>query len=61
MIEAMKVFIGVDTQANSMLKSVDVPDVHSIVDGLNAFFQSMPSFPVMGSDFKATILQFSKA
>ena len=45
--QSLKIKIRIDSQTDTVLKSVDVPNVHGIIDGLNSFFQSMPSFTVM--------------
>src|SRR3989440_9241419 len=57
----MEVEIRIDAHAEAVLHGVDVPDVHGVVDRLDALPQRVPRLAVMAARPEAVRLQFADA
>src|SRR4051794_39920940 len=58
---AMEVEIRVDAEREAVLDCVDVPDVHRVIDRLDALAQRVPRLAVMAARAKAVRLQLAEA
>src|SRR3954470_19832914 len=57
----MKVKVQIDAEAEAVLDGIDVPDVHGVVDGLNAVTQRVPRLAVMAAGAETVRLQLAHA
>src|SRR3989440_11570557 len=57
----MEVEIRIDAHAEAVLHGVDVPDVHGVVDGLDALPQRVPRLAVVAARAEAVRLQLADA
>src|SRR5436189_1561793 len=58
---AVEVEVRVDAEGEAVLDGVDAPDVHGVVDGLDAVAQRVPRFAVMAARAEAVRLQLADA
>src|SRR5258708_13218160 len=59
--QAVEVEVGIDAEAETVLDGVDVPDVHGVVDGLDALSQRVPGLAMVAARAEAVRLQLAHA
>src|ERR1051326_4688989 len=59
--KAVEVEVRIDAHTEAVLDGVDVPDVHGVVDGLDALAQRVPRLAVMAARAEAVRLQLADA
>src|SRR5258708_26279843 len=57
--QAVKVEVGIDAEAETVLDGIDVPDVHGVVDGLDALSKRVPGLAVVAARAEAVRLQLA--